>query len=122
MNPKLLLLLVLLILGYAALVLMSTDSYQSRQYSDTIAQDLPMKFAHIDHAREKCVDCHHNYQDDTGQGLCMDCHYRDPELNHLMEQQFHALCRGCHEEKRLHGDKSGPLRTCGECHQLDYLP
>jgi hypothetical protein len=121
-RPKLKLLLAVLILGYAVLEFMSTGFYQSRQHSDTIAHDLPLKFAHIDHAKEKCVDCHHNYQDDTGQGLCLDCHYRDPELSYLMEQQFHDLCRGCHEDKRLDGDKSGPLRICGVCHQQVFLP
>ena len=34
---------------------------------------LPMNFAHLDHANENCVLCHHNYVDDTGGGLCMNC-------------------------------------------------
>jgi hypothetical protein len=58
----------------------------------------------------------------AGHGLCLDCHYRDPELSYLMEQQFHDLCRGCHEDKRLQGDKSGPLRHCSDCHKQDFLP
>jgi hypothetical protein len=24
---------------------------------------LPMSFAHLDHAQENCIDCHHNYVD-----------------------------------------------------------
>ena len=122
MNPKLQGLLAVLLLGYGLLALLSGDYYQSRQPQDVINPDLPMKFAHIDHVEEKCVECHHHYQDDTGQGLCLDCHRKDPEVAHLMEQQFHDLCRGCHEEKRLDGEDGGPPRICGDCHQEDFLP
>ena len=104
------------------MAILSGDYYQFRQHREAILPELPLKFAHIDHAKEKCVACHHNYQDDTGLGLCLDCHYRDPELSYLMEPQFHTLCRGCHEEKRLEGDDSGPLRICSDCHQEDFLP
>jgi hypothetical protein len=121
-KAKLKALLALLLLGYAALVYLSSDHYRSGLGERAFNPDLPMTFAHMDHAKEKCVDCHHNYQDDTGHGLCLDCHRRDPEVNHLMEEQFHDLCRGCHAEKQLQGDDSGPLRSCTDCHQEDFLP
>jgi len=121
-NRKLKILLAAILLGYGALLFIASDFYQSTQHRDIITPDLPLKFAHIDHAEEKCAECHHNYQDNTGHGLCLDCHFRDPELSFLMEQQFHDLCRGCHEEKHLQGEDSGPLRICGDCHQEDFLP
>jgi len=118
------LLLILLVAGiaYAVLAFLSSEFYLAQRDRAGIAPSLPMKFAHVDHAEQPCVECHHNYEDDTGQGLCIDCHYRDPELAPLMEQQFHDLCRGCHMEKAMESEEHGPLRHCVECHQADFLP
>ena len=43
-------------------------------YYESPAPILPMTFAHADHPTENCIDCHHNYNDDTGGGPCMNCH------------------------------------------------
>lgn len=83
---------------------------------------LPMTFAHVDHATERCVDCHHNYVDETGSGLCMNCHVTEPELWPVFEEQFHALCRDCHEKKQVQREESGPTRSCIGCHLDDRLP
>lgn len=83
---------------------------------------LPLTFAHLDHQPVSCVACHHNFIDDTGQGLCLDCHKRDPEVNALIEQQFHTLCRDCHLEKQRLGEDSGPVRRCVDCHTADAAP
>jgi len=83
---------------------------------------LPMTFAHIDHAGESCLGCHHNYVDATGQDLCMSCHVAVPELWPKLETQFHTLCRGCHVERQLAGKDSGPTRVCIDCHLSDKLP
>jgi hypothetical protein len=83
---------------------------------------LPMSFAHIDHARENCIVCHHNYVDDTGGDLCMYCHMANPDVWPLLENQFHALCRGCHAEKAALGIDGGPPRECMACHLGDDLP
>lgn len=83
---------------------------------------LPMTFAHADHAKQQCVACHHNYQDDTGQGLCIDCHRVDKEIAFKLRDQFHDLCMGCHMDKRAEGDASGPLRNCRACHTEDHSP
>lgn len=83
---------------------------------------LPMSFAHLDHARENCITCHHNYIDDTGGGLCMICHVTDQSVWPLLEQQFHDLCRGCHAEKAAEGIDGGPPRECMACHLGDDLP
>jgi hypothetical protein len=121
-NAWLKALLAVTFLSYALLVGLSGDWYQSRQHTDATVNDLPLKFAHIDHKGEQCVSCHHNYQDDTGQGLCLDCHRRDKAIAHLIEAQFHGLCRGCHEKKQQEGEDGGPTRRCGDCHQPDILP
>ena len=122
MTRGLLVALVLVACVYAVLVLFSSEAYLATQDRAGLAPPLPMKFAHVDHAGQRCVDCHHNYEDDTGQGLCIDCHYRDPELAAVMQQQFHDLCRGCHLDKALAGEDHGPLRHCVDCHQADFLP
>jgi hypothetical protein len=83
---------------------------------------LPMSFAHQDHAREQCVECHHNYADDTGSGLCMNCHVSDEELWPVLETQYHDLCMGCHVRKSAHGEDGGPPRQCIICHVIDPLP
>lgn len=83
---------------------------------------LPMSFAHLDHVPVNCVTCHHNYTDDTGGGLCMTCHVTDASVWPLFEQQFHDLCRGCHEEKAALGEAGGPPRQCMECHGGDDIP
>jgi hypothetical protein len=83
---------------------------------------LPMSFAHLDHVPVNCVDCHHNYVDDTGGGLCMSCHVTEQKVWPLFEQQFHDLCRGCHEDKAALGEDGGPPRECMACHLGDDLP
>ena len=83
---------------------------------------LPLTFAHLDHRSVNCVDCHHNFLDDTGQGLCFDCHKTDPTVNALMEEQFHTLCRNCHVEKQQQGEDAGPTRQCIDCHTADEAP
>jgi hypothetical protein len=83
---------------------------------------LPVTFAHLDHRSVNCVDCHHNFVDHTGQGLCFDCHKTDPAVNAMIEDQFHDLCRGCHEDRQRDGEESGPTRQCIDCHTADEAP
>ncbi|NKB99890.1 MAG: hypothetical protein GKR90_15520 [Pseudomonadales bacterium] len=83
---------------------------------------LAVSFAHADHVDQSCIECHHNYVDDTGAGMCFDCHKTDPEVNELIEEQFHDLCRNCHIEKQLAGEEHGPTRQCNACHIPDTKP
>lgn len=83
---------------------------------------LPMSFAHEDHVTENCIVCHHNYNDNTGGGPCMNCHMTNQDVWPLLQKQFHDLCRGCHEEKAALGMDGGPPRHCIECHRGDALP
>jgi Zn finger protein HypA/HybF involved in hydrogenase expression len=80
---------------------------------------LPLTFAHRDHRQVNCIDCHHNFADTTGQGLCLACHRSTPELAAALEVQFHTLCRGCHVRTRQAGNDAGPVRRCSDCHEPD---
>lgn len=77
---------------------------------------LPVAFEHLDHTDEKCVVCHHNYEDDTGYDSCYSCHKHDPAVALEIESMFHDFCRACHIEKAQLGQASGPFRVCSECH------
>lgn len=77
---------------------------------------LPVSFAHEDHRDVQCIDCHHNFVDGSGGGTCYACHKHDETVAHEIEAMFHELCEGCHVEKRLAGEKSGPMRECSGCH------
>lgn len=84
---------------------------------------LPLTFAHADHRAETCVACHHELVDGTPPGPpCLECHDTDGEVAHLLESQFHGLCRGCHVERALQGVAAGPVRACRACHVQDEAP
>lgn len=83
---------------------------------------LPMTFAHSDHTDTRCMDCHHNFVDDTGGEPCMHCHVSDASISELLEPQFHDFCRGCHEREVAAGQDSGPVRRCIACHLTDSSP
>lgn len=83
---------------------------------------LPVTFAHADHVTVNCVVCHHNFIDQTGSGLCFDCHKRESTVSALVETQFHDLCMGCHEARQAAGEDGGPTRQCDACHTADDAP
>lgn len=80
---------------------------------------LPVAFDHNDHSNENCTECHHNFVDDTGEGICYVCHKNDETLALDMQDAFHDFCRGCHIEKRLADEDGGPLRRCSQCHNSE---
>ena len=80
------------------------------------AELLPVAFEHLDHTDEKCVLCHHNFQDDTGFDSCYSCHKHDPTVALEIQTMFHDFCRDCHIEKAQRGEVSGPFRACSQCH------
>jgi hypothetical protein len=83
---------------------------------------LPMTFAHADHRDVNCVLCHHNFTDDTGNGLCIDCHKTNVDIRAEIEPMFHGLCRDCHVSRHADGEDGGPVRQCKDCHTADEEP
>ena len=83
---------------------------------------LPITFAHADHQEVNCIACHHEFVDATPRGPCFECHKEDPQVAHLVEEQFHDLCRGCHVERHAEGLAAGPTRACTACHTADTAP
>ena len=108
------------LIGAATLIVNSPDNPQVVPHHKGVL--LVVNFAHADHTDQHCVDCHHNFVDDTGVGLCFDCHKSDPEIAPDIEAQFHDLCRGCHVENQLAGAEHGPTRSCIACHIADDRP
>jgi len=86
------------------------------------APPLPVAFAHGDHTSVNCVECHHNFADGTGNDLCYACHKRHPEIAADTQAIFHAFCRGCHVERALAQEQTGPLRRCRDCHHRPTPP
>lgn len=85
----------------------------------TEVEALPMTFAHNDHFGVACASCHHEFVDGTTGPPCIACHVTDTSVKPLFEQQFHHLCRSCHEDKQAEGAASGPTRRCLSCHLPD---
>jgi len=114
----------LLLLSLLGLSLYSSDLIQSRLATPRYEATIPMTFSHKSHKQQQCIDCHHNYVDNTGRSqLCMGCHLSTAELTYKLEDQFHQLCMGCHREKQLAANKEhGPVRQCKMCHTKDNLP
>ena len=82
----------------------------------------PVAFEHGDHSGESCVECHHDYIDGIGAGMCYFCHKHDQKIAVQMEDMFHDFCRGCHVERTLAGEKAGPVRVCVDCHRRAGSP
>ena len=109
-----------LIIGFGSPI--ATEMPVKGYYYESPEPILPMSFAHETHTTENCLVCHHNYNDDTGSGPCMNCHTSEQDVWPLFERQFHDLCRTCHTEKAGLGEDGGPPRHCIECHLGDDLP
>ncbi len=116
----------LLFLGIVALAMLGTpvlgEKPELANHYNSPEPILPMTFAHRDHTDTQCIDCHHNYVDNTGVDSCMSCHVSNAEVWPLFEQQFHALCMDCHQDLARQGKPSGPVRQCQACHLQDRLP
>ena len=95
-------------------VVLATILYRSTMMRN--AELLPVAFEHLDHVDQNCVQCHHNYVDDTGYDSCYSCHKHDLSVALQIEPMFHDFCRTCHIDKAALGEPSGPFRVCVECH------
>jgi hypothetical protein len=78
---------------------------------------LAVDFPHDRHRRVRCVDCHHNFTDRTGDGGCIGCHRSGrPDLHAGAEARFHDFCLGCHRHPPLQETHHGPVTGCDTCH------
>lgn len=124
MRPVLLLIGMILV-GSALVMLLSNkakDPGNPQVVEHLAGQMLAVNFAHADHTQQRCLACHHNFADDTGIGLCFDCHKSDPDIAADIEPHFHNLCRDCHQQEQLQGRDHGPVRSCIACHTSDDRP
>jgi hypothetical protein len=107
-------LLVLVALIAVALAVLAAVQDDHRAHAPV----LPLTFDHADHRDVNCIECHHDYAEDKPLMLCLACHKQDSQVAHLVEQQFHDFCRGCHVEDARTGEPHGPTRHCGACHPV----
>ena len=107
---------------YLVRELQSVIGKESRQQMIRSAPMLAVNFAHKDHTAQSCLQCHHNFNDDTGSLPCFECHKTNPEVNALVERQFHDFCRWCHVKQQQLGEPAGPVRQCIDCHVDDPFP
>ena len=94
-------------------------------------------FSHQAHSRLDgvgCRSCHHTHADSAAPiRPCHDCHlarhYRvaavrpqgeppsdPPGQPPRAQEAFHALCQGCHVERKDAGQPTGPTDSCRDCH------
>ncbi len=74
---------------------------------------------HFDHAKKlkgNCRRCHHDLRgSNTTAGKCAHCHTAPVDDMTLIEA-WHGLCRDCHLDDQLKGQKHGPIKCLG-CHE-----
>ena len=100
----------------------STQRTETGHFWGSAQRVLPMTFDHVDHKGHNCINCHHNFADNTGNSVCMHCHVANKDLEKLLQQQFHGLCMGCHVEMQIRGEEHGPIRQCIKCHTAEDRP
>ena len=81
------------------------------------SERLVLDFPHDKHRAVKCVLCHHNYLDRSGDDSCINCH-RGAGAAILVgaEARFHDFCLGCHRDPPGYLTTHGPVTGCGTCH------
>jgi len=104
---------VLIGLSLAVLLLFFAEQYRAGNSPNEPM--LPVVFEHGDHTETACTNCHHDYLDNSGSGLCYTCHKQSPEIAADMQAMFHDFCFDCHVSKRQ-DDDAGPQRECSGCH------
>ena len=81
------------------------------------AEPLVLGFPHDKHRAVNCIECHHNYVDQTGKDSCISCHRaRRADLKMGAEARFHGFCLGCHREPPASLTRHGPIAGCKTCH------
>ncbi|HYM44290.1 MAG TPA: cytochrome c3 family protein [Steroidobacteraceae bacterium] len=80
-------------------------------------QRLELDFPHDKHRAVRCLLCHHDYLDRSGQGSCVGCHRSArADLRVGAEARFHDFCLGCHRDPPAGLTGHGPVSGCDTCH------
>jgi hypothetical protein len=89
--------------------------------------DHSLHYRHIRASKEKCDQCHHEYDPKTKkliyekgkEASCRDCHRKETEENrNSMRLVSHWACVGCHQTKLSEKVDTGPV-NCGGCHDSE---
>jgi len=81
------------------------------------AEPLPLSFPHDKHRAVNCLQCHHNFTDQTGTDSCISCHRsRRVAIRVGAEARFHDFCLGCHRDPPGYLAGHGPVTGCNTCH------
>ncbi|HKF98240.1 MAG TPA: cytochrome c3 family protein, partial [Steroidobacteraceae bacterium] len=81
------------------------------------AEPLPVSFPHDKHRAVNCLQCHHNFTDQTGTDSCISCHRSSRVAIRVgAEARFHDFCLGCHRDPPGYLAGHGPVTGCNTCH------
>ena len=81
------------------------------------AEPLPLSFPHDKHRAVNCLQCHHNFTDQTGTDSCISCHRSSRVAIRVgAEARFHDFCLGCHRDPPGYLAGHGPVTGCNTCH------
>ncbi|HLY53491.1 MAG TPA: cytochrome c3 family protein [Steroidobacteraceae bacterium] len=84
----------------------------------TRSDRLVLDFPHEQHRAVRCVVCHHDFLDRSGQGSCVSCHRSGRADLHVgVEARFHDFCLGCHRDPPAGLVGHGPVSGCDTCHE-----
>ncbi len=91
-----------------------------------MAFDKSLHFRHTEARKNKCEQCHHEYDADTKklfyakgkEGSCRYCHKAQDEENRMsMAKASHMQCISCHRETLSQNKDAGPVE-CHGCHDI----
>ncbi len=83
---------------------------------------------HTDDYKVACAECHHVYKDGKNTwkegdkvDTCASCHLLKPKSTKKgepgkLQTAMHDNCQKCHKELEKGGKKTGPTKTCNDCH------
>jgi predicted CXXCH cytochrome family protein len=81
------------------------------------SEPLVLGFPHDKHRAVNCVQCHHNFNDRSGDDSCISCHRSGRAAIQVgAEARFHDFCLGCHRDPPAHLSGHGPVTGCDSCH------
>ena len=81
------------------------------------SEPLVLGFPHDKHRAVNCVQCHHNFNDRSGEDSCISCHRSGRAAIRVgAEARFHDFCLGCHRDPPAQLSGHGPVTGCDSCH------